>query len=425
LHRWVPIISSSDPLAASGWEAIHAIAESLLKRDYDKRAPFYEEALLFGYLARAENDGCWIDIAMERLNQAIEAAAPMTYCGLFGGLCGLGWTVDHLSQVLAETVPSNGNESAEFQLTEAGDSDVNGDIDTLLLRALQRGRWPGQYDLVSGLAGFGVYFLNRVPEDKASLGVELLVYHLDKAAQRNGKQITWHTPPELVQPSHVARFPNGYYNLGVAHGIPGVLGFLGQALAAGVEPTKTKYLLDGGIEWLIAQERPTAAPSRFSWAAGESTDSHLAWCYGDLGIAAVLNEIGRRCDRQDLSDFAAKLADSCLAWPEDKAGASDAPLCHGYAGIAHMFNRIHQSNGDPRFVEAALKYFERALLMRRPGSGVGGFFALRKPDASGPVVSEADPSFLDGAIGIALGLLAALTPVGPEWDRMLLLSGRE
>jgi hypothetical protein len=35
-----------------------------------------------------------------------------------------------------------------------------------------------------------------------------------------------------------------------------------------------------------------------------------------------------------------------------------------------------------------------------------------------------NPSFLEGSVGIALALLAAVSPKDPEWDRLLLLSGR-
>lgn len=426
MDQWVPIISSS-PVAAGSWEAIHAIAASIMKRNYgDRRPPLYEEALLFAYLARAENDVRWSEIALERLNDAIEAAAPMTYCGLFGGLCGLGWTVDHLSQLLVEMVQANPDDSTEAQTEEIGDGDINGDIDAMLLRELQRGRWTGAYDLITGLVGFGVYLLERLPAEKASLGVELLVYHLNKAAERSGQLVTWHTPPELLPASEFARFPEGYYNLGVAHGIPGVLNFLSQALAAGVERDKTKRLLEGGVEWLIAQERPPGAGSLFpAWRAGaESTDSRMAWCYGDLGIMAVLRQIARRCGRQDWSSFADKIADSCLSRVESTVGAQDAPLCHGYVGIAHIFNRIYQEDRNPMFREAAVNYFDRALAMRQPERGVGGFFSLKMAPNTTPV-SEADPGLLDGAIGIALALLAATTPVEPAWDRMMLLSGRD
>ena len=58
--------------------------------------------------------------------------------------------------------------------------------------------------------------------------------------------------------------------------------------------------------------------------------------------------------------------------------------------------------------------------MRRPEGGIGGFFAL-------DVVNDerrwvADPGLLTGATGIGLALLAAITPVEPAWDRILLVS---
>jgi hypothetical protein len=98
-------------------------------------------------------------------------------------------------------------------------------------------------------------------------------------------------------------------------------------------------------------------------------------------------------------------------------------LCHGYIGIAHIFNRMYQRDGDPRFAASALKYFDKALTMRRDEGGVAGFVVTRTPAPDLPPVSEPGPAFLDGAIGVALGLLAAVTPVEPAWDKMLLLSG--
>ena len=48
---------------------------------------------------------------------------------------------------------------------------------------------------------------------------------------------------------------------------------------------------------------------------------------------------------------------------------------------------------------------------------------MTRPDPDGPTIWEPSPDFLDGAIGVALALLAALAPVEPLWDRLLLLSG--
>jgi hypothetical protein len=57
--------------------------------------------------------------------------------------------------------------------------------------------------------------------------------------------------------------------------------------------------------------------------------------------------------------------------------------------------------------------------MRRTGEGVGGFRA-QLPDERERLVWIDDPGFLTGAAGIGLALLAAVSPVEPAWDRLLL-----
>jgi hypothetical protein len=53
--------------------------------------------------------------------------------------------------------------------------------------------------------------------------------------------------------------------------------------------------------------------------------------------------------------------------------------------------------------------------MRRP-EGIAGF-AIR---SDGPESWLPSATLLDGAIGVALALLAAIQPVEPAWDRLLL-----
>jgi hypothetical protein len=89
--------------------------------------------------------------------------------------------------------------------------------------------------------------------------------------------------------------------------------------------------------------------------------------------------------------------------------------------VAHIFNRIYQSEGDVRCRDAALQWFDRTLKLRRPDSGIGGYQALKR--VNGDSVWESSPSFLDGAVGIGLALLAGLTSITPSWDRLLLVSG--
>jgi len=380
--------------------------------------PRYEDALLYGYLGAAMNNSCWMDRAFEHLNDAIDDAQSLIpSLSLFAGLGGLGWTIEHLSRFRSQdlsTVPAAGD-----------DQDSNAEIDSAILRALEPGIWSGPYDLISGLVGFGVYFLERMPGENAIRGIKAVTTQLDALSSRAGGGITWHSRPDLMPEWQRQRYPDGYYNLGVAHGVPGVLYFLSEVAERGLDE-RAERMLAGAMAWFLMQRRPPGALSWFSpWiAADESADARLGWCYGDLGIAAVLLRISRRAGRADWRTFAKGLLEHCLAWPMERAGVNDAPLCHGAAGAAHILNRIYQDEGDERCRDAATAWFERTLAMWQPGSGVGGFSMFTVPHRNGPVVWKPSPALLDGSIGIALALLAGLTTVEPQWDRLLLLSAR-
>jgi hypothetical protein len=410
------------------WDAVDAVAQAITKRNYPESATVRfrpcEEPLLYGYIALGKNDEAWVDRTEQGLNRAIERAwGTGRYLGLYGGLAGLGWVVEHLSRMLVDPAQEEGAKDGELE----EQVDLNADVDDAMLAELRRSRsWTGPYDLISGLVGMGVYFLERLPGVKAEEGIQLVLEHLEAISEVTAAGRAWHSGPDLLPEWQRELCPSGYYNLGVAHGIPGILHFLSEAAAAGIGAGRAGSMLEEGVDWLIAQQRAPGKLSRFSgWLAeGQDVDSRLTWCYGDLGILSVARQIVSRHSLPRWRRFADELLEHCLAWPIDRAGVADAPLCHGAMGTGHIFNRIYQAEGDERCRERALIFVDKALAMRVTDSGVGGFVAYTKPDRNGPVVWESTPAFLDGAIGIALGLLSVLTTVEPEWDRMLLTSGR-
>lgn len=443
LANWRPILSPESTTAALAWESINAIADAILKKEYVRGEKegvrgyldhTYEEALLYAYLGAVHNDAEWANRATECLNLAIERQAHrFGYLGLYGGVAGLGWTVEHVSRLLQQvtfeepddaSLKSNGTSEDD----NSEDSDLNQEVDALIFRQIPEMTSSSPYDLISGLAGLGVYFLERLPGESAARGIEAVFEQLEKLARREDDGITWFSGPELLPDWQREQCPNGYYNMGVAHGIPGIIHFLSEVSANDfIDVDRVKTLLHGAMDWLIAHARPKGSASRFtSWfvPGRDQTDSRMAWCYGDLGILAVLLQVSRRAERRDWQHFAQELLDHCLSWPVEKAGIGDAPLCHGASGVAHIFNRIYQQEGDDRCRDAALLWYERTLAMRQPNSGVGGYSSLTRPDQGGPIVWDPSPAFLDGASGLALALLAAVTAVDPGWDRLLLLSGR-
>src|SRR5262249_36055361 len=143
------------------------------------------------------------------------------------------------------------------------------------------------YDLINGLVGFCVYALERLSRPAALACLERIVERLAETAEQRPDGVTWWTNPAWLPPETRAQFPHGYHNLGLAHGVPGVIALLGRVCAAGVAVAQARPLLDGAVRWLLAQQRPGGFAH---WVAPEvaARPARLAWCYGDPGVAAAL-----------------------------------------------------------------------------------------------------------------------------------------
>ena len=422
MRMWEPILDKSDVVSAK--EAIAAIIRDL-PADPDTTSPIQlcESALLFAYLGKSDPSSDWTEKAAAQLNLAIERVSAdwnPEHLELYGGMAEVGWIVEHFGRLLREDeVEEVGPGGSDLE-----DEDPLSDVDGLIIRHLERhAGQQGVYDLISGLVGLGVYFLQRFPRKSAVSGLELVLEQLELSAVRVAPGRTWFTAPNFLPQWQRERCPEGYYNLGVAHGVPGVIYLLAEALSLGVEPKRSKELLTDTVSWLMAQQLPPHMLSRFSsWVApgNPPENSRLGWCYGDLGLAAVLHHVGCRIGREDWRNYAKRVLDRCLDFPLQDAGCNDAALCHGAMGISHILNRIYQSSGDTRYREKAITWLRRGLEMRKPGSGVGGFLAYRPEHTP---EWDPDPTFLSGGIGIALVLLSAIQAIEPRWDQLLLLSG--
>jgi hypothetical protein len=329
---------------------------------------------------------------------------------LYSGLTGVAWAAAHLRDRLRDLD------------TEA----VNEEIDETLLEHLSQSPWPATYDLIDGLVGFGVYALERMSPgaDAARLTaaacLERVIDRLAETAERRSDGITWVSRAEWVPPERREQYPPCHYNLGLAHGVPGVIALLGQACAAGVAVARARPLLDGAVRWLLSQQGP-AGFSSLTEPEPSATPARLAWCYGDPGVAAALLLAARCVDEPSWEEAARAIARRAAERQPEQAGVVDTGLCHGAAGLGHLFNRLFQATGEAWLGEAAQFWFRRTLEMRQSERGVAGFAAWRlAPD--GTPGWAADPGLLTGAAGIALALLAATTPIEPAWDRVLLVS---
>ena len=186
-------------------------------------------ALFYGYLERTWPGRGYEDAASAFLDSAIDSVgSEQLDASLFGGFTGVAWATEQLL----------GPELAD------DDEDPNAAIDDALLSMLEETPWRGNHDLIVGLTGFAVYALERVGRASARACLDELLAHLEQTAERRGGRATWKTRPELLDEHTRRDHPDGYYNLGVSHGVPGVAVILASMVRAGIGEGRARKLLD-------------------------------------------------------------------------------------------------------------------------------------------------------------------------------------
>jgi hypothetical protein len=298
-------------------------------------------------------------------------------------------------------------------------------IDRALLAAVERfDRLPPEHaalDLISGLAGQALYACARLPRVRARKALEAIVRWIDRRALAAPDGVTWLSPPR-PEPKP-GQLPGEIYDLGIAHGIPGILAALAEIVEAGVAVRTARDLLDAGTRWLLRRAQLRDGPAYDTYAPREPGTPHghtlppgparLAWCYGDPGVVAALLRVARVRGDSELRATAMAMVRRIASIRADPS-VQDAGLCHGHAGMLHICNRLYQATGEPAARDAAIDWAERTLVVRAgPRAIIEG--EVLDPWPYRPL------RFLAGAAGSALALLAAASPTVPMWDRFLML----
>jgi lantibiotic modifying enzyme len=345
-------------------------------------------AVCSGQFARTRADQEAAEAAVTHLEVAVDTVVSSTLSSsLYSGFVGVAWAVELLDRLLGR-----------------GGEDASADIDDALTRLLQRYPQDAPYDLTSGLTGLGVYALACWPRLGAVQCALRVVEQLDRRARHDRDGIFWLSPPlsryRLELPSRV--------DLGVAHGIAGVIAFLARAHRLGLARQLVRPLLDGAVSWLLAHLVDTSAGPTVPYFVADAVapaPARSAWCHGDPGVATALLLAAREVAEPAWAAVATDLAVRAAVRPPYQSGVADAGLCHGSAGLAHLFNRMHQMTAEPVMADAARFWVERTLeLCATAGSACRG------------------TGLLEGAAGVAVAMEAASTTAEPAWDQMLLVS---
>src|SRR5215471_4247275 len=168
---WEPVLRGD--LAVAARRRLIGIRTGLATLDFreDSALEHADRLLLYSYLAAA--DPALLGSGDEGLFETAISSVPADLpSGMFNGLTSIGWTMQHCARLF-------GPPDADASETE----DPLEHLEQLVLARLRVAGWTQSYDLISGLVGIGVYFLERLPSAEAAEGLSLVVRHLETLAK--------------------------------------------------------------------------------------------------------------------------------------------------------------------------------------------------------------------------------------------------
>jgi lantibiotic biosynthesis protein len=317
----------------------------------------------------------------------------------------------------AATVRPGAYRSALAPLARQISADVHARVDKAHTR-MDAGMLPlmAEFDTIRGLAGLGAYLLHHDPGGTGLRAVLGALVRLTRPVTIEGETLPgWWTPTGPTGRT-ADEFPGGHGNFGLAHGISGPLALLAQALRRGIAVDGQHEALETICAWLDSWRIDTPAGHRWPYMVTRdetrSSAAHVrhsgtnrrpSWCYGTAGVARTLHlaalALGDTARRQVAEDALI----GALTDPAQVALVNDASLCHGYAGLARITALAAIDTTGPVAVQL------HALANETQ------HHARAQPVPEGP-------GLLEGAAGIGLAALAAVTEPSTGWDTCLLIT---
>ena len=365
-------------------------------------------ALTCGFLDKAYPDSGWDNVAHVYLQRSLETPQHRMP-GLFDGLAGIGLAADYLSR----------DQSRYKRLLATIETSLEPDVNRLCnaVEQAEEGCHFPMFDLISGLSGIGIFLLRRRGSGFASGMLDRICAALCRLILVAPNNPSWR------QPAHLLRESCRVYdlNLGLAHGLPGILVALSKFKAAGLQVPRLDEALATGVGYLIRLCSVDAFGRNWaSWqdlhnrSSFDSMESRTAWCYGAPGVCAALWLAGWNSSQPAWRELAREGMAAVEARTLAQGWTEGPTFCHGTAGVLHVARRFAAESGECLLLRDFL--LEKLIDQYEPASELG--FTDVGPDE----VRLDRLGVLQGTAGILLVLLGLHRPeIESDWDEMFAL----
>lgn len=295
------------------------------------------------------------------------------------------------------------------------DDDFFDEVDEMLAQEAYNNLMHRKYDFLHGAIGIMFNLLQRPEKNRKAL--ELLTGILLNIRIDYEGNLVWQFDSRREFRDALT------INLGLAHGLPSIMVMLSKLFKANILRDDCRLALSECYEFISKQKNPCITSEDYSHypifvTSGQPNkyNSRLAWCYGDLGIAIAYYTAGKNIQNNNLTQEGIDLFKYYSTYKNDpKLGVKDSSLCHGSAGVMHLFHRMYLNTGLNEFKIASEYWLTVLLKMGFHKDGIAGYKTLHND-------WEISSSLLEGVSGVGLVLASYFLGHDPDWDECLLMS---
>lgn len=281
-----------------------------------------------------------------------------------------------------------------------------------------------EYDVIEGLCGVANYCMLFLNDEKMKKALIIIVeYIIEICKDKTIDNLTvpgWYIPSENQFLKHDQDlWPNGCFNIGLSHGIPGMLLVLCNSMKLNINlPNQIETIIkisDFLMKFHIENEEKNYWGSHISLEEYinnkvNGTASRDAWCYGTPGVAYSLLISGKLLNKRE---YIHSSVDAMKQAIKRLNGIYSPTFCHGFSGVAYISKRFYEITKIEYFNEASINLMHKVLDFYDDKIAFG-FYNIEKNQEQ---IEYYDyMGIIDGVVGILLTILAIKNGAKTPWD---------
>lgn len=279
------------------------------------------------------------------------------------------------------------------------------------------------YDVMYGITGIGNYLLNFSYKEEVKNTLRNIVLYIMELCD----PIYIDVPKFTIDPKNSPLFTairnkeSKYVNLGISHGVPGMLLLLIKTYEAGIVVPKQldtiKFVANYIFKCCVIREKEIFWESQkiVGMSNINAIPARDAWCYGTPGVAYSLLRASKILKDDEMFQLA---VNSMKLSIKERREIISPTFCHGLSGLCCLARKYYEYTSDDYFYDSYIKLLGDIVNLYNKDAPFG---FKDKEIKRGKIVSQDEIGILTGVSGVILTILSCYKPVVTQWDSIFLL----